>query len=373
MLSLLLIPSLYAQAPWGRRLLSPTLLANRERQAAAAQALGLSAAQEAALAEVTARTGLGLIEADALPGPLDHQRALEALIASEQVWLAEALGGRFPEFVAWADGAWLEEQAALARRREARLAPRSGGSLAFEVFATQYAANTTDEVAVPDYCIKFANLGWGTCTSGYAAPPYYVRLERAGYSREVWVGDVGPWNIDDNYWNTADDPSRPRRLFSDLPQGTPESEAAYYDDYNGGLDQYSRSVSNPAGIDLHPDVAADIGLAYLENDWVLVTFLWEPLPEEPEPEDTAPPEDTDPPGDSAPPAPDSAAPDTAAPDSGGSWRPPGGGAAPPSTPAGPPGEPVAMSALGGGCGCAGPGAPAGLGWLLLALVARRRR
>ncbi len=64
-------------------------------------------------------------------------------------------------------------------------------------------------------------------------------------------------------------------MWTDLPQGTPESEAAYYDNYNGGYDQYSRAVSNPAAVDQSIDVAAANGLDYLENTWMTVTYNWE--------------------------------------------------------------------------------------------------
>jgi len=145
----------------------------------------------------------------------------------------------------------------------------------YEVFATQYDAYTADEVAVPDKYVKFAAQGT-QYASGYPADlNYKVTLERDSYSYTVRVYEVGPWNVDDNYWNAANDPDRPRRLFTDLPQGQPEAESAYYEDYNNGLDQYGRVVANPGGIDLALEVAPKLGLAYLENDWVVVTYLWE--------------------------------------------------------------------------------------------------
>jgi hypothetical protein len=35
-------------------------------------------------------------------------------------------------------------------------------------------------------------------------------------------------------------------------------------------------VLNPAGIDLSPAAAAQLGLTAYKNEWVTVTFLWEP-------------------------------------------------------------------------------------------------
>ena len=105
--------------------------------------------------------------------------------------------------------------------------------------------------------------------------------------------DVGPWNLEDNFWAGPGSP-RPRRQYNDLPRGTPEAQAAFYNGYNtvpncisletgqpsgkaGGADQFGRCVLNPAGIDLSIEAAKRLGLGNLENAWVTVSFLWEPL------------------------------------------------------------------------------------------------
>ncbi|HEV3359418.1 MAG TPA: hypothetical protein VG247_21650 [Pseudonocardiaceae bacterium] len=80
----------------------------------------------------------------------------------------------------------------------------------------------------------------------------------------VW--DVGPWNLNDNYWDS------PRAEFTDLPQGEPEAQAANLNGYNGGLDDEGGSPSNPAGIDLADGTFADVGLT--DNGYVTVTYLW---------------------------------------------------------------------------------------------------
>ncbi|HEX5567439.1 MAG TPA: hypothetical protein VFY14_11035 [Streptomyces sp.] len=89
-----------------------------------------------------------------------------------------------------------------------------------------------------------------------------VRCETA----PVW--DVGPWNIDDDYWNS----SSVRENFWELPRGMPQAEAAYWDGHNDGLDGFGREVLNPAGIDLADGTFRNIGLR--NNGWVTVTFLW---------------------------------------------------------------------------------------------------
>lgn len=83
----------------------------------------------------------------------------------------------------------------------------------------------------------------------------------------VW--DVGPWNTKDDYWN----PSATREMWKDLPQGRPEAQAAYQNGYNGGKDQFGRTVANPAGIDLADGTFWD-ALKLTDNSWVDTTYLW---------------------------------------------------------------------------------------------------
>lgn len=83
----------------------------------------------------------------------------------------------------------------------------------------------------------------------------------------VW--DVGPWNTRDDYWN----PSSVRENWKNLPQGRPEAQAAYQSGYNGGRDQFGRTVLNPAGVDLADGTFWD-GLRLTTNAWVDVAYLW---------------------------------------------------------------------------------------------------
>src|SRR5436305_9231497 len=170
------------------------------------------------------------------------------------------------------------------------------------VFATRYDPNTAGsvEVAVPDKCVKFAALGdTGSlsnfhCGSGYPVGlDYRVLITRDnGQSMYIPVKDVGPWNIDDNYWDPSDGSyPRPRRMFGDIARGTPESQAAYYNGYNtvsncknldnslsghsGGADQFGRCVLNPSAVDISTAAAQQLGFSGAE--WVTASFLWEPL------------------------------------------------------------------------------------------------
>jgi hypothetical protein len=93
----------------------------------------------------------------------------------------------------------------------------------------------------------------------------------AANGRCAWspVWDVGPWNTTDDYWS----PPATRQSWKDLPQGTPESQAAFQNRYNGGKDGFGRAVVNPAGIDLADGTFSD-DLALKDNAWVTVTYLW---------------------------------------------------------------------------------------------------
>jgi hypothetical protein len=106
--------------------------------------------------------------------------------------------------------------------------------------------------------------------SAKATGTYSVRICAAS-GRCEWapVWDVGPWNTKDDYWN----PSATREMWKDLPQGKPEAQAAYENDYNGGKDQFGRAVANPAGIDLADGTFWD-GLKLTDNSWVTVTYQW---------------------------------------------------------------------------------------------------
>ena len=172
----------------------------------------------------------------------------------------------------------------------------------YRVFATQYEPNTAGavEVAIPDRCVKFASLrntsalAAANCGPGYPLDlDYRVALTLDnGRTATIPVKEVGPWNLDDNWWNPPSGTLRPRRRFADLPTGTPESQAAFYNGYNivsncgdlgqnptgrpGPADQFGRCVLNPAGLDLSVAAAAQLGLGTRENAWLTVSFLWEP-------------------------------------------------------------------------------------------------
>lgn len=116
---------------------------------------------------------------------------------------------------------------------------------------------------------RFVALPSARALSDKGSDDYSVKV--CAHHRCAWasVWDVGPWNIRDDYWN----PKNRRQMFQDLPRGTPEAEAAYYDGYHKGKDASGRKVVNPSGIDL-ADGTFWKDLKLDDNSWVTVTYLW---------------------------------------------------------------------------------------------------
>lgn len=151
----------------------------------------------------------------------------------------------------WVDAQWRDEVAEYHAEEEEFTA--SYKRVSCKVFATQYIGYTRREVALPHKDLKFKG-------------GYEVKIRRGDrHMTRARVKEVGPWNIRDDYWK----PRRKRDMW-DLPQCLPEAEAAYFDNYNRGRDQFGRKVKNPAGVDLTPRVARTIGLSKYENAWVRV-------------------------------------------------------------------------------------------------------
>lgn len=211
------------------------------------------------------------------------EKEMKQLLKDTDVKLKTLLGDRYPEFRKWIHHWWSAETEYRSQRfkNQGDISIQSNISSKV-VFATQYAAETNREVSLPDKYVKFANRGWwsdipDSVEPYYRNPPYTVNLrskivgEPEYWVYNVLVWDVGPRNENDNYWDSAT-ASNPRRKFTDLPLGKPEVEAAYFDNYNNGKDEFGRTVPNPAGVDLSFDVASQLGLGYLENVWLEVYY-----------------------------------------------------------------------------------------------------
>ncbi|MBC6468936.1 hypothetical protein HKK74_26085 [Actinomadura alba] len=155
---------------------------------------------------------------------------------------------------------------------------RAGGSvqaagLTYQVYATRegLVGGTTANGHVITTRDHFVALPSRRGLSARNTGDYSVRAcsPATGRCEYAPVWDVGPWNTKDDYWN----PAATREMWKDLPQGRPEAQAAYQTGYNGGRDQFGRTVANPAGIDLADGTFWD-GLGLTDNAWVNVTYLW---------------------------------------------------------------------------------------------------
>ena len=254
--------------------------------------LGLSDAAMAELKQYGMEEGQRLMGIELVP---DTGETAATAGAANARWAAvfatideetkETLGTEYPAFRTWIQTWWQEEtiyrQNWIKEQEDA--ANKTDAAIDRElVYATQYTGYTSFEVALPDRYVKFANLGdgWtGNIPSSlrpyYANPPYTVNVYNEATNQTVLsvvVREAGPWNVDDNYWDAASG-SPSRRLFTNLALGMPEAQAAYYNGYNGGKDQGgSRTVLNPAGIDLTLSVASQLGLGSQQNAWVWVRY-----------------------------------------------------------------------------------------------------
>ena len=183
-----------------------------------------------------------------------------------------------------------------------------------ELMAKEYAEkrplksmlNKTQDVQYLIYATREGLVG-GSCANGhiivshdhFVALPSFLVLNKNDktYDFEVKVTygnksviapvwDVGPWNVKDDYWN----PDSLRQIYSTLHhggkpglgEGVPESQAAYYYNYNqdwsgdfngSGSDYYK--VKLPAGIDLADGTFWD-DLNLPDNGFVQVNYLWRP-------------------------------------------------------------------------------------------------
>lgn len=190
------------------------------------------------------------------------------ILAGNSRQVALVLGEKEQAYEKWMLDWWEAER----KYRKNFISPKDSSSVS--VYATQYNAETSNEVALPDKYVKFATRGWTsdipkdlrTIYSGsYSVSVTYGQTTKSS----VPVYDVGPWNTNDNYWD-ASDGTNPRREFTDLDQYEPEAYAAFYDDYNDGKDSRGRNVTNPAGIDLCLTVAKALGFSKNGSGWVTV-------------------------------------------------------------------------------------------------------
>jgi hypothetical protein len=192
----------------------------------------------------------------------DYDEKIRAAIAETKATMETLVPeGRRPQLKAWVDAKFVQEGREFSDDSSATFRAAAKGKVRCKVFATQYIGYTRYEVALPHKILKRKYLNGNV---------FRVRVRRGDRRARAPVKEVGPWNIRDNYWQSR----RYRDMWDDLPRCKPEAQAAYYNNYNHGEDQFGREVLNPAGVDLTPRVARRLGLDKYQNAWVYVRYPW---------------------------------------------------------------------------------------------------
>lgn len=182
------------------------------------------------------------------------KRRIEAIVPKDQR----------SDLEGWVDEHWDQEVQAASTEdftasSETNTTSYHSDGILCKVFATQYRGNTRYEVALPHRNLKFSSQ-----------PRVHIRRVSGGPRVGPKVKEVGPWNTYDNYWMRK----KYRTKFKRVPRCKPEAQLAYYQGFNEGKDEFGREVLNPAGVDVTPAVARDMGLKKYQNAWVYVRFRW---------------------------------------------------------------------------------------------------
>ena len=195
----------------------------------------------------------------------DYDERIREIIAGTKATVEGLLpANRRADLETWVNAKFAEgsERAAQDTVTVLRRGSSKGRGVRCQVFATQYIGFTRYEVALPHRNLK----------DKFVAKKKALRviITRKRHQIRPPVKEVGPWNIRDNYWQSR----RKRDKFDSLRRCKPEAEAAYFNNFNHGKDQFGRKVLNPAGVDLTPRVAKGLGLRRFQNAWVWVRYPW---------------------------------------------------------------------------------------------------
>jgi hypothetical protein len=195
----------------------------------------------------------------------DYDERVREIIAGTKATVEGLLpADRRADLETWVNAKFAEgsERAAQDTVTVLRRGSSKGPGVRCQVFATQYNGYTRYEVALPHRNLKDMHVA-------RKGTRRVVITRKRGLIRPS-VKEVGPWNIRDNYWQSR----KKRDKFDKLRRCKPEAEAAYFNNYNHGKDQFGRKVLNPAGVDLTPRVAKRLGLRKYQNAWVWVRYPW---------------------------------------------------------------------------------------------------
>jgi hypothetical protein len=212
-------------------------------------------AREYAESELVVESGAGLPAAEVREriAASDYDERVRQAVARTKATIEAMLPAHLrSQLQVWVNAKWQQEVQEFNAEPTSTLQAASGGKN-FRVFATQYRGYTRYEVALPHRKLKFRG-------------GYRIRIRNGGHRIRVPIKEVGPWNVHDNYWDSR------RDMWKDLPRGLPEAQAAYYNNYNRGRDEFGRKVLNPAGVDLTPRAARKLGLRKYQNAWVSLSL-----------------------------------------------------------------------------------------------------
>ncbi|MFL6059276.1 MAG: hypothetical protein ACJ732_10265 [Rubrobacteraceae bacterium] len=224
-------------------------------------------AREYAQSEQLVKSSEGLPEdrIRATIGSSDYDEKVKEIIAGTKATVEGLLpADRRADLETWVNAKFAEggERAEQDTVTVLRRGSSKGPGVKCQVFATQYRGFTRYEVALPHRNLKDRFVARKKARR--------VVITRNRHQITPPVKEVGPWNIRDNYWQSR----RKRDKFDNLRRCKPEAEAAYFNNYNHGKDQFGRKVLNPAGVDLTPRAAKRLGLRKFQNAWVWVRYPW---------------------------------------------------------------------------------------------------
>lgn len=224
---------------WFQRLIYLYASGNTPIQRAALSAggsAGLKPEQVASVSAAVRAAWIQMMAADPASvgrvGTVPNYTGQQSVLASLRTTLARVAGADYNALLATTDRtyattsspAWLSANGLAAPAT----APATSVSPQYRVIGTVYATSfcilsapnqcdTSNYVAVPDAYVKFASIGASSSIpsfyqsyylrTGPYAPPYGVGIATASgtvVGRQVPVKDVGPWNEDDNWWDSND-------------------------------------------------------------------------------------------------------------------------------------------------------------------------
>lgn len=97
-----------------------------------------------------------------------------------------------------------------------------------------------------------------------------VRLRYSEASVVAQCADVGPWCVDDPYWESGGKPRAELLRGKPCPRSMAFESFATVPDGRGGFKPVT--LSNGAGIDIFPAVAIALGIPIGENRWIEWSF-----------------------------------------------------------------------------------------------------